>query len=558
MNDKKNIERFFQEKFKEFEANPDPLAWDNISERINKKKNKKRAFPIWFKSIGIAASLIIGYFIFDNFSKDSKTLIEKDSVVIGSEIKQNDNNIKPINNKNETIIVTNDKKIKTELNEKSVNNLNNVDAAAANEEKANVNSEITITSNNKKLDKNIAVSNNKNVNSDNAVALNNNKNDKIIDKNKASENIVLSNKNKLSEKDKQDFVTTNNKNQQVVQNKESVKNIDTYNNVNNSNEIVNNNSSTKNNAIANNQEIKNNNTVDKNAIEEVNQINEDEKFLTANKNLTQEKLEENAIAKLEKPENALDKIMKEKTDKSKKKEIASNNEKWTIRPNVAPIFMESFTGSPIHDIFKDNEKDFENQLSIGLAADYAITSKISIRAGINKFDLAYNTNDVAFYADPSITTASLNTINFRPETQNLVVNDRKARGTAPGNIPQIAENGVMNQSFGYLEFPVEVSYKLFDSKIGLTLITGMSTLLLNKNEVSLISDSRKFVLGDANNLNNVHFSTNIGIGFKYKFWKSFEANVEPTLKYQINTFSYDSGGFNPYFLGIYSGISYRL
>ena len=120
------------------------------------------------------------------------------------------------------------------------------------------------------------------------------------------------------------------------------------------------------------------------------------------------------------------------------------------------------------------------------------------------------------------------------------------------------EEGYLNQQMNYMEVPVEVSYKLIDKKFGLQLITGVSTLFLNDNKVSVVSNGFSTTLGEANNLNKVHFSTNIGIGLKYSFWKSFEANFEPTLKYQINTFNENSGGFKPYIIGLYTGISFRF
>ncbi len=556
MNNKKNIERFFQEKFKDFEVNPEPQAWANISERINKKKNKKYFFPIWLTSFGIAASLIIGYFIFNKFSSEnSNKLIENNSTVVHSKSKKiQDVNSKLIKNnyENETVTVATDAKKTYENPEKSTINESNFNSK--NDVLANANGSKTEIQNS--FDKNKINTNSSKLNTNNSEKeILASSSDKKIKKNqKEIQNNISENKNAVvsnnKEKTNQKLIQKNiseNKNAFVLNKKEKTNQKEIQNNISeNENAIVLN---KKGNSNSNEKEIIKSN-LEKNNLENLDQLN--------NKNLISETKTEDYSKNEISKENPLDKILKEKESKNSKKEIASNSEKWTIRPNVAPIFMKAFAGSPIHDIFKDNEKDFENQLSIGLAADYKITKKISIRAGINKFDLAYNTNDIAFYTDPSITTASLSTINFRPEVQTVVVGDRKARGTTPENPTQIAENGTMNQSFGYIEFPVEVSYKLIDKKFGMKLITGFSTLLLNNNEVSLTSDSRKIVLGDANNLNNVHYSTNIGIGFKYSFWKSFEANIEPTVKYQINTFSYDSGGFNPYFLGIYTGISYRL
>ena len=74
----------------------------------------------------------------------------------------------------------------------------------------------------------------------------------------------------------------------------------------------------------------------------------------------------------------------------------------------------------------------------------------------------------------------------------------------------------------------------------------------------VVSDGFSAQLGEATNLNQVHFSTNLGLGFRYIFWKSFQANFEPTFKYQLNTFSSNDGGFQPYFIGLYSGVSYRF
>ena len=42
MKEQKNIERLFQEKFKDFEAIPPQNSWDTIASRLNEKKKKKR------------------------------------------------------------------------------------------------------------------------------------------------------------------------------------------------------------------------------------------------------------------------------------------------------------------------------------------------------------------------------------------------------------------------------------------------------------------------------------------------------------------------------------
>ena len=83
-------------------------------------------------------------------------------------------------------------------------------------------------------------------------------------------------------------------------------------------------------------------------------------------------------------------------------------------------------------------------------------------------------------------------------------------------------------------------------------------MFLSKNSISLLSNNSYMELGKANNLNNIHFSSNVGLGFKYSFWKSFNANLQPMFKYQINTFSENTSNFKPYFIGLYTGVSFSF
>jgi len=276
-------------------------------------------------------------------------------------------------------------------------------------------------------------------------------------------------------------------------------------------------------------------------------------------------IDSSKISKTE--ENPLEILLKEKeltlAENLEKEKQKSLNQKWKVRPNVAPIYVAASKGSPIDEQFADNTKNFERDMSYGLGVDYAVNSKLSIRTGVNKFEIGYNTYDIVYSANLFAKTTSngsintISTINRLPETRNIVISDKKEiQSREIAN--QTETFGYLNQKIGYVEVPLEISYSLLNRKIGIQLISGVSTMFLNSNEVSLISANRQTILGQANNLNKVHFSTNVGLGFKYGFWKSFEANIEPVLKYQLNTFSEKSGGFNPFMVGVYSGVSYKF
>jgi hypothetical protein len=97
-----------------------------------------------------------------------------------------------------------------------------------------------------------------------------------------------------------------------------------------------------------------------------------------------------------------------------------------------------------------------------------------------------------------------------------------------------------------------------DKKFGINLIGGFSTLFFGQNKIALVSSETNMNLGEANNLNAIHFSTNIGLGSRYKNIKLFQISAEPMLKYHVHTFSNNSRGFTALFIGLYSRVSYSF
>ncbi len=58
MSEKKNIDRLFQEGFKEFEVQPPAMLWDAIEKELDQRK-KPRMIPLWWTIGGVAAALAI-------------------------------------------------------------------------------------------------------------------------------------------------------------------------------------------------------------------------------------------------------------------------------------------------------------------------------------------------------------------------------------------------------------------------------------------------------------------------------------------------------------------
>ena len=71
MKNSKNIDRLFQEKFKDFEATPNEKIWKNIESSLQEKEEKRRIIPFWWKLSGVAALIAVGFFIGNKYTGNS-------------------------------------------------------------------------------------------------------------------------------------------------------------------------------------------------------------------------------------------------------------------------------------------------------------------------------------------------------------------------------------------------------------------------------------------------------------------------------------------------------
>ncbi len=242
--------------------------------------------------------------------------------------------------------------------------------------------------------------------------------------------------------------------------------------------------------------------------------------------------------------------------------------RWSVGPRVAPVYFNSMgEGSPIHPNFVSNSKSGNINLSYGVAVAYEIAPKLSLRSGVHKVDYGYDTNDILFTSSLAASTEEqIHNIDYALTSKNLVVESnsesRDLNGVFGFNVELLAENpsrnGRMVQQIGYVEVPLELNYALLETKLGLHLIGGVSSLFLVDNAVTLESNGGATEIGEANNINNVNFSTNIGIGLDYRISEKIQVNVEPTFKYQLDTFSDASGNFRPFSIGVYSGLNFKF
>ena len=144
MKENKNIERLFQEKFKDFEALPPEDSWDFIADRLHKKK-KKRIIPIWFQFSGVAATLLLVGALVWNFlgNNETKELPNfENTIVNGNETDNKESNSKTKFTTDESLVYD------TKLNNNN-SNKNSLDSDQQNNNKSKIYKENLLNKQNK-------------------------------------------------------------------------------------------------------------------------------------------------------------------------------------------------------------------------------------------------------------------------------------------------------------------------------------------------------------------------------------------------------------------------
>lgn len=544
MKEQKNIERLFQEKFKDFEVTPPQGSWDVIASRLNEKKKKKKVIPFWFQLSGIAASLIIVGTLIWNYQSENDVLIQDNNNIVVSE----DSNIKTNNNENSAIK-------NPAITSSEANDLNQEKAEKNNlEENINQNN---VNANELTNSKNAIVSGSKeNKKTNSIISSFTNSNGTIVDNTKG--NNISKNKKRNTAKNNNISIPNDeligNENVSVNSNDKSLvidqkkKSIDQTNNKNiNSDKID-----------AFFEKDKKGTIVSNNTNTDLKENNNSNTIIASTEIITKDST---LVAKIAEEKNPLEELLAAKEEgKNEDEKEKEKRSKWAVSTNASPVYFNSLAeGSSIDSRLIANQKSFNSTLSYGVGINYNITKKLTVKTGINSLKIDYNTNDITFYQD--IGAKPLENIKTNNAGKMINIESKlqdNGQFVSVIGTPLVKYDGSLNQEIGFIEVPLELSYKLIDKKFGIDVIGGVSTLFLSENNVSLVSNGQEMSIGSANNLNNIHFSSNVGLGFKYSFWKNFNANFQPMFKYQINTFSENSGNFKPYFIGLYSGISFSF
>lgn len=115
------------------------------------------------------------------------------------------------------------------------------------------------------------------------------------------------------------------------------------------------------------------------------------------------------------------------------------------------------------------------------------------------------------------------------------------------------------QNFEYIEIPVYIRYTVIDSRFDVEMMGGFSSNVLVGNQTFMETGSENSLIGKTKDMQSVNYSGTLGLGLKYSLSKSLFLNIEPRIKYYLNSLNNsESVTYKPYTIGVFSGLSYQF
>jgi len=262
------------------------------------------------------------------------------------------------------------------------------------------------------------------------------------------------------------------------------------------------------------------------------------------------------------------------------------SKKWMIGGAIAPSY--SYRHIPESNILTGNSyyNNLESPVftySGGLNIQFKAQKRFSIQAGIYYSTMGQDMNYISVYANQLYQIAGDKTRDNYINTYEIInsAGDIKFNSplvffdeTATARVRNlsVSKNDIMlsetfldnvhaniRQSFEYIEVPLIFRYKVLDKTLGINILGGVGANFLVGNNVYLIYDNNKDVIGKTNGVNNINYSGLLGLGLEYPIMNNLNILIEPSLKYYLNPINSNLEiESHPYSLGIYTGVSYSF
>jgi len=255
----------------------------------------------------------------------------------------------------------------------------------------------------------------------------------------------------------------------------------------------------------------------------------------------------------------------------------SKIKKWELGAMVSPAYLSTNLNSS-NDLLKQVEDNESPVLSYtgGFSISYRMTGRLSIQTGLYYSSLGREVTGVSSYSGFTPYASSKSGVIFGVETTSGTISSTNrdiyladgegnridgfytADNFDPAKSDLVPFGDRLRQSFEYLQVPLMLRYKLIDRKIAFNVLGGMSYNFLVGNQTwAMNEEGSKIHLGSTDGVDNVLFSSSLGMSMQYHLNEKLSFNLEPELRYYLNTGG-DLGSGNPYTFGIFSGMQLRF
>jgi len=151
-------------------------------------------------------------------------------------------------------------------------------------------------------------------------------------------------------------------------------------------------------------------------------------------------------------------------------------------------------------------------------------------------------------------TAGVIAMNETPKGASIEGNfDASTAGISNMFVP----SGSFSQVFEFVEVPMYLRYRIIDKRVGVEVLTGISTGFLVGNNAYIDNQYGVQNVGSTVDISTVNFSGALGLGASYAVSKHLSIAFEPRFNYSLNSInSNPSINFRPYRIGFYTGLTY--
>lgn len=207
--------------------------------------------------------------------------------------------------------------------------------------------------------------------------------------------------------------------------------------------------------------------------------------------------------------------------------------RWSVQSGVYYSGMAQSSGV-------SGSQNSKNSFAPGLAADYVNTS-VNVDANSNKLSMNSTAGVIELKSVPS---------------QIILGSKLESNSVTPA---VFASNVQFTQNFQYIEIPLYLRYSIIDSRFGVEMMGGLSSNVLVGNETYMQAASGKSLVGSTKDMQPLNYSGTLGLGLKYSLSKRFFLNVEPRVKYYLNSLNSNASvSYKPYTIGVFTGLSYQF